>query len=115
MQTNLHDTQLSRGGSGELPDVVVVHDHAHGLPHHAEDAPEERVAHEGVVVALVDELGEPDERRLRDHAEEGVEAHVLEGHRDDQLVQERREGEHHHRGEDLGGTHSDQGVVCGEK
>jgi len=43
---------------GRLAEVVVVHHNAHGLSHHAEDAPEEGVAYEGIVEASVDVLGQ---------------------------------------------------------
>ena len=51
---------------GRLAEVIVVHHDAHGLPHHTEDAPEERVADEGIVEASVDVLGQHDQRHLSD-------------------------------------------------
>jgi hypothetical protein len=51
---------------GRLAEVVVVHHNAHGLSNHAEDAPEEGVAYEGIVEASVDVLGQHDQWHLSD-------------------------------------------------
>jgi len=51
---------------GCLTEVVVVHHDAHGLPHHAEDAPEEGITDEGVVEASVDVFSQHDQRHLCD-------------------------------------------------
>ena len=47
----------------------------------------------GGLVPVIQLLGQEDERRLREHAEERVEGNVSERQRDDELVEHRREEE----------------------
>ena len=88
---------------------------AQRLPHHAEDAPEDDVAEEGVFEPLVDPFGDVRKRRLAYHAEERVKRELAERHTKDEFVRHGGEGEDEEGGHELGGAGAEGWVVCAQR